>query len=141
MKISFARVLLIITLLFVSLLAVSILWFTKYDWVRWPASAQEDLRCYSPNGEYYILRYQSLFSALLPQRQARGTAKLYNKNGKFLSSGKTVLDLEFGPIWGGSTVGYFDSSPDWDYKTPTPTGTSTLNVGTCFNVVGELQDY
>jgi hypothetical protein len=93
-----------------------------------------EFRCYSPNHEYYIVRYESIVShKFIRRNEVLGTAKLYNKEGKLLYSAKALLDLEYGPFWFGDSVAYF-ASPEWYFKTPTPTGEIAgfvSNTGTC----------
>lgn len=116
----------------VSLLVVWYVTF-EWDWLTYTdggPTAQE--RCYSPNHEYYIVRYQSLVRALLPLtfEPAFGTAILYDKLGKRLYSGKTFLDFQAGPLWGGGTtvdgekysVWFMGDSNDWLFILPSPPG-------------------
>ena len=119
------------------------LWFLIFgwDWNRWPKYAMEELRCYSPNGEYYVVRFQSLANRIFYPRQDHvyGTAKLYNKDGKFLYSEKTILGSEYGPQWFGNSVAYFGTSPEWYFKPPTTTGVQeATGIGECYNSSGEL---
>lgn len=83
-----------------------LLWYVvfQWDWVTYTdggTTAQE--RCYSPNHEYYVVRSHSLIRSLMPIafEPAFGTAKLYDKSGRLLYSGKTFLDFQAGPLWGG----------------------------------------
>lgn len=88
-------------------IAVSLLvgWYVVFEW-PWMIytdggpTAQE--RCYSPNHEYYIVRYQSLIRALMPIafEPAFGAAKLYDKSGNLLHAGQTLLGFQAGPNWG-----------------------------------------
>jgi hypothetical protein len=113
----------------------------NWDWVRWPNYSENEIRCYSPSGEYYILRRQSLFNAMFfsPQDRVYGTARLYNKNGKLLYSEKTILSSEFGPHWFGNSVAYFGTLPEWYFKPPTPTGVQVATgIGECYNSDGVL---
>lgn len=80
-------------------------WYVVFgsDWMAYTdggPAAQE--RCYSPNHEYYVVRYQSLIRALMPIafEPAFGTAKLYDKPGNLLHAGQTLLGFQAGPNWG-----------------------------------------
>jgi hypothetical protein len=126
-------------------------WFVifQWDWVRYPCDLQTSPTCSnpveyatSPNGEYYIVRLQTPFEAAFEEPlYAVGTAKLYNKHGKLLYSGKAHLGEDYGPNWcaacsppGAQVVCneersceivprnkvptvYFDQS-DWDFALP-----------------------
>lgn len=71
-----------------------------WDCVTYTASQLGEERCYSPNHEYYVVRLQTPFNALVADPlYVRGTAKLYDKAGKLLYSGKTDLDDGAGPTW------------------------------------------
>ncbi|MDR1662129.1 MAG: hypothetical protein LBR95_06855 [Azoarcus sp.] len=110
------------------------LWYVifKWDWVEWIDPSYEGLYCHSPNREYYVLRYQSVFDAIFLKRwHVYGTAKLYSKDGKLLYSERALLSMEYGPYWFGNSVAYFGREPDWYYKTPTPTGEPPHNDAFC----------
>jgi hypothetical protein len=95
-----------------------------YDYEVWTEEGGSE-RCYSPNREYYIIRYQTLADSFSLKGRAFGTPKLYNKEGKLLHSAKAYLSLEFGPYWFNERgVGYMAYSPEWHFRTPTPTGKS-----------------
>jgi len=120
------------------------LWFLifDWDWNRWPRWAHNEVKCYSPNGDYYVLRYQSLFESFfsIKQDSVYGTVKIYDKTGKFLFSGKARLGTEYGPHWFGDSIGYMGFSSEWVYETPSSTGvTETTGYGSCFNLTGEFQ--
>jgi hypothetical protein len=71
-----------------------------WDCVTYTASEPGEERCYSPNHEYYVVRLQTPFNALVADPlYVRGTAELYDKTGRLLYSGKTDLDYDAGPTW------------------------------------------
>ncbi|MDR2924535.1 MAG: hypothetical protein LBU76_01020 [Azoarcus sp.] len=98
------------------------------DWVKYPSYSNTIEYCYSPNHEYYVLRWQSPWSATTDQLHVKGTAKLYDKTGKLLYSSKTDLSEEFGPIWGdysdGRSVVFYGGTeePGWGYDLPSSPG-------------------
>ena len=101
--------------------------FFFLDWVKYPSYLEKTEYCYSPNHEYYITLWQSAWSAKTDQLYAKGTAKLYDKTGKLLYSGKTFLSNEFGPLWadnpyGKSSVVFVESSVNWSFELPTSPG-------------------
>jgi hypothetical protein len=118
--------------------------FFEYDWIGYPRYEWGDEICYSPNHEYYIVRLQTPFSALFSSDPLYtiGTAKLYDKSGKLLYKGKTLLDGEAGPMWAGAEinkpcvffVGLADGvdSRDWWYDLPTSPGVRSNYRQRCF---------
>ena len=73
----------------------------EWDLIVYTGGVQNSERCYSPNHEYYIVRLHTPIRALLTitLEPDFGTAKLYDKSGKLLYSGKTLLDFQAGPHW------------------------------------------
>lgn len=103
-------------------------------------------RSYSPNGEYYIVRYISrmrftLFYLVDPL----GRADLYDRVGNLLYSGSAMVDDGAGPTWAGSLcqgansanwVGFMGNAgegPDWSYDLPTPPGNARPVPGCASN--------
>ena len=103
------------------------------DWWGYPGGRSEELRCYSPNHEYYIVRLQTPFNALVADSvHVSGTAKLYDKSGTMLYQGETLLSAQFGPEWGvglgraGDKYSVFflgrDDGEEWGVELPTSPG-------------------
>lgn len=122
-----------------AMLSLVAIWFALFEW-NWIVftdggpDAQE--RCYSPNHEYYIVRLQTPFRALMRiSLDPIGTAKLYDKTGNLLYQGKAWLDFQGGPKWsrglsaqGDKPVAYFmdldgeDTGDGWMYYLPSSPG-------------------
>lgn len=108
------------------------------DWIRYPSYANGDVssyRCYSPNREYYVERWQSPWSAVQDQLYVAGTAKLYDKTGMLLYSNKANLSTEFGPEWFDESLShssvFYQGSYDWIYQLPSPSGDTGSNNRGC----------
>ena len=72
-----------------------------YDWMDY---FDGQVRCYSPNHEFYVLSKISLFTYVAggetpPTPGNRGTVKLYDKNDKLLFSARGVDLYNGGPNW------------------------------------------
>lgn len=95
-------------------------------------SANGGSRIYSPNGEYYVVRYLSPFRRhFLAGMSPLGTAKLFDRNGKLLHSGPAMVEEEFGPFWHDSCRKAFLTNwvefmgmddPTWAFNLPTSPG-------------------
>jgi hypothetical protein len=125
-------------------IALAAAWFVlfQWDWMPYPhyrdgsSDGSIDGRCYSPNHEYYIVRLQTPFNRLEDQLYVHGTAKLYDKMGKLLYSGRTWLSGEAGPSWvdsGNSSSVHFQGDDNWIFSLPTPPGRNfSIPNGHCF---------
>jgi hypothetical protein len=110
-----------------------VIWYLIFEWpiVHYPSYAKEP--CYSPNGEYYITRYQTPWqSVFLSDPIAFGTARLFDRSGKLLYEKEAYIGEEAGPTWLDMTgsdpalpseVFYMDGGgPEWGFTLPTPPG-------------------
>jgi len=111
------------------------IWFLIFKWhiVPYPLNDEYSERiCYSPNHEFYIKRYQTIFESGSDQLYAKGIAVLYNKKGKKLYKATTYLSGMFGPYWGDSSIFFEGDERDFYIKPPSSPGKhSELNKG-CF---------
>ena len=116
-----------------------------WDWLHYPNDESDDILCYSPNYEYYIIRSQSIFSATQDQLYVTGTANLYDKNHKLLYKGKAPFG-EAGPVWSVGVKGdlkhrpsvYFQGDNDWYYQLPISPGHDPKHFQGCFSPIKDI---
>lgn len=103
------------------------------DWMVYSGGWPDEERCYSANHEYYIVRLQTPFNALVADSvHVSGTAKLYDKSGNMLYQGATMLSAQFGPEWSagygapGERYSVFfvgrEEGKEWGFELPTSPG-------------------
>jgi hypothetical protein len=96
-------------------------WFIIFKWniIPYPSdSAYGPEICYSPNHQYYVKRYQSIFQSGMDQLYAEGLAVLYDaKTDKEIFRGYAPLSEMAGPNWHHDGVGY-QGMFDWFAKLP-----------------------
>ena len=119
----------------------SLYYFVTCDCVEYDGFTAAKKRAYSPNGEFYVVRYISRFRAALPfATEPLGTAELFDKDGALLFSGAALVSAEAGPFWFGSicqgahspnSVSFFGhvDSPFWTFDLALPPGNSVSIPG------------
>jgi len=90
--------------------------------------------CYSPNHEYYVRRYQTHAQSLKDQLFAEGMVELYDKSGKLLYKGKSLLSEDAGPFWTTDSVFYIGNY-EWGTDLPTSPGEHPTSFRGCFNEI------
>jgi len=120
-------------------LILFVLWFVFFQWniIAYPSNpAYGPEICFSPNHEYYVKRYQSIFQSGTDQLYANGLAILYNgKTNKELYRGYTPLSEMFGPAWFEKSVAFFGSSDEWYVELPSSPGAHPNRFQGCFNEI------
>jgi len=101
------------------------LWFLFFKWhiVLYPLDPGYGPKiCYSPNKEFFIKRYQTIFQSLDDPLYAEGVAILYNKSGKKLYKETAYLSRMFGPYWisHGNRFGVFYEGAGKEFGTELP---------------------
>ena len=126
-------------------LAVALIaaWYVVFEWdvVTYANGRTDEARCYSPNHEYYVVRSQTPFNALVADPlYVEGTAKLYDKTGTLLYKAKTLLSGMSGPMWFDAfagdppSVSYTGNSNEnepgggWGYVLPTSPGKNPSGI-------------
>jgi hypothetical protein len=121
-------------------LCVLALWFVIFEWRFIPYNSDyAPIICRSPNHEYYVKRYQTLYEVIDDPLYAKGIAILYDKTGKELYRGHTNVSGMFGPMWFGDSIGFMGGS-DWHVNVPSPTGDpgpDVIGIGSCFEEKSE----
>jgi len=106
--------------------SVLLLWFVIFEWHFLPYSSRdtynEGVICYSPNHEYYIKRYQTIYESGFDPLYTKGIAILYNKNGKRLYKGTAYLSEMFGPHWDGNVVFFEGAGENFYTHLPSSSG-------------------
>jgi hypothetical protein len=81
-------------------LAIPLLWYSLFEWRGVDYPSYNKGPCYSPNHAYYITRHQTLWESLgVRFNSGSGSARLFDRSGKLLYEGETLISEEFGPEW------------------------------------------
>jgi hypothetical protein len=122
-------------------IAAAFYYLVFYDWMDY---LDGQVRCYSPNHEFYVVRKISVFTYIASGFEAElgdiGTVKLYNKAGNLLYVARGVSVYgEGGPHWHAKAypsdkneLSYF-GDPGFSFELPAhPSGTKNEPMFGCF---------